>query len=64
MNITKYSFIKNKLVVTSREREGEGTDKDGDQEVQTTMHKIYKQQGCIIQHKEYSQYFTVTINGI
>ena len=28
-----------------------------DQEVQTTMHKIYKLQGYIVQNRRYSQYF-------
>jgi len=33
-------------------------------EVQTTMYKINKLQGYIIQHREYSQYFIIAINGI
>ena len=30
----------------------------------TIIYKINKLQGCILQHREYSQYFTVTINKI
>ena len=30
----------------------------------TTVYKINKPQGCIVQHREYSQYFTITVNGI
>ena len=35
-----------------------------DYKVQTTMYKINKLQGYIIQHREYSQYFRATINKI
>ena len=31
----------------------------GDEEVQTTMYKINKLQGYIVQHREYSQYFII-----
>ena len=30
----------------------------------TTIYKINKLQGCIVQNSEYSQYFIITINGI
>ena len=33
-------------------------------EVQTTMYKINKLQGYIVQHREYSQYFIIATNGI
>ena len=47
-------------------REGRGRAKIGvwDQEIQTTMYKISKKQGCIIQHREYSQYFMVILYGV
>ena len=35
----------------------------GDQEVQTTMYKINKLQGYIVQHREYSQ-FSIALNGV
>ena len=35
-----------------------------DEEVQTTMYKINKLQGYIVQHREYSQYFIITRNGV
>ena len=43
---------------------GRGKMRVGDEEVQTTMYKINKLQGYIVQHREYSQYFTVTLNGV
>ena len=33
-------------------------------EVYATMYKINKLQGYIVQHKEYSQYLIITLNGI
>ena len=33
-------------------------------EVQTTMYKINKLQGYLVQHREYSQYLIIAINGI
>ena len=33
-------------------------------EVQTIMYKINKLQGYIVQHREYSQYFIITLNGV
>ena len=52
-------------MVIGGEREG-GRDKIGvgDYEVQTTMYKVSKLQGYIAQHREYSQYFIITINGL
>ena len=32
--------------------------------MKTTMYKINKLQGYIVQYREYSQYFIITINGI
>ena len=34
----------------------------GDEEMQTIMSEVNKLQGYIIQHREYSQYFVITIN--
>ena len=36
----------------------------GDLEVQTTMCKINKLQRYIVQHREYSQYCIITLNGV
>ena len=43
---------------------GEATRKVGSQEVKTAMYKINKVQGYVVQHKDYSQYFLITLNGI
>ena len=52
-------------MATSGEREvGRGKTGVEDEEAQTTMHKINKLQGYTIQHREYSQYFIITINGV
>ena len=55
-----HRYIENTLVVTSGEREA-GRDSIG---VQTTMYKINELQGYIVQHRQYSQYFIKTLNGI
>ena len=66
MNITKHftnrlTDLENNLVVTGQEREvGWRHDKGRGLEVQTIECKA---QGCIVQHREYSQYFIVTVNG-
>ena len=39
---------------------GEGNIGVGDQEVQTTMYKINKLHGYIVQYREYNQYFIIT----
>ena len=52
-------------MVTSREREdGRGKTGVGNSEVQTTMYKINRLQGYIAQHREYSQYFIITIKEV
>ena len=52
-NRNRLTDIENKRVVTSWERErGRGKIGVGDEEVQTTMYKIDKQQGYIVQHRE------------
>ena len=65
MDITKGNrLIKNKLVVTSRESEGEEQVRVGkkamyqrsNKEVQTIMCKIGKLQGHIVQHREHSPF--------
>ena len=43
---------------------GKGKIGIGDEEIRTTMYKINKLQGYKVQHKEYSQYFIITVNGI
>ena len=35
-----------------------------EQEVQTTMYKINKLQGHIVQHREHSRYFIMTVNRV
>ena len=57
MNRKRRTELENKSVVTSGEREeGRGKRRVGDQEVQTTMSEINKLEGCIIRHREQSQY--------
>ena len=53
-----------KPVVPSGEKAG-GRDKIAveDEEAQTTLYKINRLQGYIVQYREYSQYFIITING-
>ena len=52
-------------MVTSGERESERSKIGvGDGEIQTTMYKINKLQGCTVQHKEYSQHFITTLKGV
>ena len=55
-------------MVTSGEREwGRSKIGVGDKEVQNSMYSMYKinkLQGYIVQHREYSQYFIITINGV
>ena len=52
-------------MVTSGERIGGwGKIGEGDEEVQTTMYQINKLQGYIVQHREYSQYFIITLKGV
>ena len=43
---------------------GEGQDRGRGLRVQTTMYKINKLQGYVVQHKVYSQYFIILINGV
>ena len=53
------------LVVTSGEWEGgRGQIEAGDKGVQTTGYKIYKLQGCIVQHREILPYIVITLNGV
>ena len=47
------------------QREGrQGKTGARDNEVQTTMYKVSQLQGYLVQHKEYSQYFIVILNGV
>ena len=50
-----HRYIENKLVVTSGKKAREGQEGVGDSEIQTTMYKINKLQGYIVQHKECRQ---------
>ena len=57
--------LKNKPVVTSGEKERRwGKIGVPDSDVQTTMYKKHKLQGYIVQHREFSQYFIITLNGV
>ena len=59
VNITKKRQThRYKLVVTSEGRSNRGVREWKAQNIR------YKTQGCTVQHKEYRQYFIVTINGI
>lgn len=43
---------------------GEGQQRGRGLEVRTTRYKINKTQGCNVQHREYSKYFLITLNGL
>ena len=43
---------------------GRGRTGVGNSEVQTTMYKINKLQGYIVQHRKYIQYFIITLTGV
>ena len=65
VNITRNIFtdLENKLVVTSWQREERrGNRGAGDEETQTIIQN--KQNRYIVQHREYSQYYIITINGL
>ena len=51
---------------TSGYQWGDRRDKIGlrGQEVKTTMYKIDRLQGYMVEHREYSHYFKITIDGI
>ena len=52
-------------MVTSEERKGgEWQYRGRGLRVQTITYKINKLQGHIVQHRKYSQYFIITINGV
>ena len=55
----------NQWLPAGREKRG-GARKIGvaDQEVQTSVYKIKKIKGYIVQHREYHKYFVITLNGI
>ena len=54
----------NQLVVTIGKREaGRGNTEAEEYDVQTTVHKVNKIQGCIIQHREYGRDF-ITLNEV
>ena len=42
---------------------GRGETEVGGKEVQTIMYKMNKLQRYIAQHREYSQYFIISLNG-
>ena len=67
VNITKnsprFKDMENKLVGT-REGKGEGKYRGRVLRVQTILYKINELQGYIVKHREYSQYFIMTINGV
>ena len=51
-------------MATSGERdEGRGKIRAGDKEVQTIMYELNKLRGYTVQHREYSQYLIMTVNG-
>ena len=55
--------MENKLV-GAREGKGEGKYRGRVLRVQTILYKINELQGYIVKHREYSQYFIMTINGV
>ena len=68
MNITKKKQTRRYRKQTSGyqwgERRGTGKIEEGDLEVKTTMYKINKLQGYTVQHRDYNQYFIISINGV
>ena len=68
MNITKQKQIHRHRKQTSGyqwgEDWGEGQDRGRGLEVQTTRYKVNNIQGCNVHHREYNQYFTITLNGV
>ena len=52
------------MVTTEKKEGGRGKKEVGDEEVQTIMYEINKLQGYSAQHREYSQYFIITMNGV
>ena len=65
MKYNKEKYIQRKKQCLSEGRRvGEGQISEGGSEVQTTMYKINKLQGYNIQHREYSQYFVITLHGV
>ena len=65
MNITKQKHTHRDREQTSsfQRREGweEGQNRQRDEKVQNTSHKISKSQECNVQHKEYSHYFIISL---
>lgn len=57
---SRLANIENKLVAGG----GEGKTGVGDEEVRTIIYKINQLQRYIVPHREYSQYFTITTNGV
>ena len=51
-------------MTTSGEREEQGQKIGRRLRGTNYIRKINKQQGYIVQHKEYGQYFIITINGV
>ena len=64
MSITKLKLTHRYREPTSGYQWGERKGEVGDWEVQNTMHKINKLQGYIVQHREYNQYFIITLKGV
>ena len=59
---TEPTDTKNKFVVTSGKREGMRSKiGEGESETQTTMFEINNLQGYIVEHREYSQYFSTNL---
>ena len=59
------SVLENKLVITNAKKEvGRDQTGVGNSEAQATMYKINKLQGCLVQHREQSRCFVITLNGI
>ena len=68
MNITKHNLThryREQTSIASGERKGRmGKIGIGDWEIQTTIYKINKLQEYIVEHREYSQYLIITLNGV
>ena len=68
VNITKntqtHKFREQTSEKIGREKRGTIISRVGNQEVKTTMYKINKLQGYIVQHREYIHYFIITVSEV
>ena len=68
MNIAKqkqtHRYREQTSIISGEREERKGKIAVGDWKTQTTIYKINKLQGYIVQHREYSQYLIINLNGV